>query len=163
MGKLPPPPPSPLKPPSNIIQKDIGVIKTSAEIPNVPPPLSSSLNPRENIRGEGYISAGVFSMFDFSHTAVRKGGGRGELVSYHLSVFTHWMFGKLPEECTSYLFCFHSYFELICVCVCGVGRGGLNILTTISFVFNHSHCIHCFSLSGGGLDLLARTLGKSDE
>ena len=77
-GKTPPPP-SPLNPPSNIIQKDIGVIKTSAEIPNVPPPLSPSLDPRENIQGEGYISAGVFSMFYFSHTAVRKGGGSWSL------------------------------------------------------------------------------------
>ena len=82
-GKIPPS--SPLKPPSNIIQKDIGVIKTSAEIPNVPPPLSPSLDPRENIQGEGYISAGVFSMFYFSHTAVRKGGGVGllPLISFH--------------------------------------------------------------------------------
>ena len=54
----------------------------------------------------------------------------------------------------------------VCVCVGGGGGGGgggLNILTTVSFIFNHSHCIHCFSLSGGGLDLLTRTLGKSDE
>ena len=71
------------------------------------------------------------------------------------------MFEKLLGECTSYLYCFHSTFGL--VRVCGGGGRRVNILTTVSFVFNHFQCVHCFLLSGEELDFLTRTLGKNYE